>query len=412
MLTAPSRSVKLRREMMPTATTLALIESNLCSPSGFWGCDTSAQLAIKLAEKFKQAASGVRPGDALAAAFDVLVSVEYFVRGQADETGRPIASYHSCPHMGKDLAFGVPNCCLPCLSTGLLENLKGSKPQSAILGQTNSGCLARMIECLLRSKNSRTRVLCGREPADILILVEDQLAVLGEIKSGPLCPFGFLALDAATASVRVHSTGLSVKPGHSEFAMLAFAVESHHAVKIPIKAGKGVVGRQAVCSILEQLLAADGSVKLFLHWQQCRNEYHLAGSSTPTKHTRSRFYWATAGCGGPSQSEAPRWPRKQTVSDGKTSVGMDRTDDIKKAAYQMLALRSWHNQTCADSAIVFTGLFSNFPAVRHSEYIKIIESHFVMQPDSSSTPRRLVDVVYSFPDARTSDSRLKTLFTL
>ena len=160
----------------------------------------------------------------------------------------------------------------------------------------------------------------------------------------PNCP---LALDGATASFRVHSTGLPVKPGHSEFAMLAFDVESHHAVKIPIKTGKGVVDRQAVCSILEQLLAADGSVELFLHWQQCRNEYHSAGSSTPTKHARSRFYWATAGCGGPSQGEAPRWPRKQTVSDGKTSVGMDRTRALTCACPQRAPAES--RQTGATS---------------------------------------------------------------
>ena len=34
------------------------------------------------------------------------------------------------------------------------------------------------------------------------------------------------------------------------------------------------------------------------------------------------------------------WPNKQTISDGKTSAGIDRTDDIKKGIYQTMKIGS------------------------------------------------------------------------
>ncbi|MGV0005387.1 MAG: hypothetical protein ACNYPG_01955 [Candidatus Porifericomitaceae bacterium WSBS_2022_MAG_OTU9] len=69
----------------------------------------------------------------------------------------------------------------------------------------------------------------------------------------------------------------------------------------------------------------------------------------------------------PQNSKNARWIfPKETISDSKTSAGMDRTDDIKKGIYQVLKIGAKH----ASDLNIRTALISNLPAYRHGgEYV-------------------------------------------
>ena len=89
------------------------------------------------------------------------------------------------------------------------------------------------------------------------------------------------------------------------------------------------------------------------------------------------IYWLTNACGQP----VPRpehWPARnsgegfESVSDGKSSMGMDRTDDIKKGIYQVLKLGA--SAKPKSGITVKTALLSNIHAVRHYDaYLKDLQ---------------------------------------
>jgi hypothetical protein len=107
--------------------------------------------------------------------------------------------------------------------------------------------------------------------------------------------------------------------------------------------------------------------KYFSYWKKAYEAYS-------SKDRTCSLFWLTNGCGQPT----PRpddWPARrgtgyESVSDGKTSVGMDRTDDIKKAIYQVLKLGSEYKPY---DERVKTGIISNIHAVRHyDEYLQSV----------------------------------------
>ncbi len=52
------------------------------------------------------------------------------------------------------------------------------------------------------------------------------------------------------------------------------------------------------------------------------------------------MYYLANASGSPPKIAKDRdgWPKKESISDSKTSAGMDRTDDIKKGIYQSLKI--------------------------------------------------------------------------
>ena len=83
------------------------------------------------------------------------------------------------------------------------------------------------------------------------------------------------------------------------------------------------------------------------------------------------LYWLTNACGNPIPMPVD-WPQRagtgyESVSDSKTSAGMDRTDDIKKGIYQVLKIGAEYKTTHAN---IKTAIISNLPALRHyDEYL-------------------------------------------
>lgn len=117
------------------------------------------------------------------------------------------------------------------------------------------------------------------------------------------------------------------------------------------------------------LLALLDETDFFNHYFQFWQAAFVAYS----ERQPSPIYWLTNGCGQPIPRPTD-WPNRgsgsgyETVSDSKTSVGLDRTDDIKKAVYQVLKLgvmcKPCHTYQ------VKVGILSNIHAARHyDEYV-------------------------------------------
>ncbi|MCC5916427.1 MAG: hypothetical protein JJU02_03775 [Cryomorphaceae bacterium] len=83
------------------------------------------------------------------------------------------------------------------------------------------------------------------------------------------------------------------------------------------------------------------------------------------KNRNSSLYYLANASGGPPKVAKMRdkWPQSESISDSKTSAGMDRTDDIKKGIYQVLKLGVLNK----DKDNIETALISNLPAYRHGK---------------------------------------------
>ena len=138
------------------------------------------------------------------------------------------------------------------------------------------------------------------------------------------------------------------------------------------------------------------------------------------------IYWLTNGCGQP----VPRpgdWPRRtgsgyESVSDAKTSVGMDRTDDIKKATYQVLKLGAAGKPSIQYNYKV--GIVSNIHAARHfDEYLNSFKDIIWTREKTGNVSTvgelapetalfNLFDGIVTLTDVLARDQWIKQVFTI
>ena len=140
-----------------------------------------------------------------------------------------------------------------------------------------------------------------------------------------------------------------------------------------------------------------------------------------TKNTADPRIWFTAGCGRP-RNPGEGWPTDAAgkplgaISDGKTSVGMDRTDDIKKSTFQVLKLGVEHRGHLESSSWqIGIGLLGNLPAARHyADYLASYEEIAWSRTPTDDAPRQwanLFDAVASFTESRFRAPFLSGLLT-
>ena len=103
-------------------------------------------------------------------------------------------------------------------------------------------------------------------------------------------------------------------------------------------------------------------------------DYWMASfESYCTKDDSTNIFWLTNACGKPSNLPDDWTGGVTCISDEKTSVGMDRTDDIKKGIYQVLKLGAEGKlkNTGWDCKV---GIISNIHPARHfNVYLKPIK---------------------------------------
>ncbi|PKP18480.1 MAG: hypothetical protein CVU07_01930 [Bacteroidetes bacterium HGW-Bacteroidetes-23] len=170
---------------------------------------------------------------------------------------------------------------------------------------------------------------------------------------------------------------------HSQVNALQSALYLHSNDTIPL----GCVGDElwpfkAVSDFFTSSGNQDSANKYIESWIEIRSAYI-------EKNKDSLLYFVSNASGHPPRvaRDLFGWPAKESISDSKTSAGLDRTDDIKKGIYQSFKLgvevaRAFPNR------VVKTAIISNLPAYRHGE--EYIEPFY--------------DVVWGFESSFTNDS--------
>jgi hypothetical protein len=96
-------------------------------------------------------------------------------------------------------------------------------------------------------------------------------------------------------------------------------------------------------------------------WARVREAYKAKNREDP-------LYYVANASGHPPKVAKDEfdWPKNESISDSKTSAGLDRTDDIKKGVYQTFKLGIESSLQFPDEDIK-TAIISNLPAYRHGE---------------------------------------------
>ena len=98
------------------------------------------------------------------------------------------------------------------------------------------------------------------------------------------------------------------------------------------------------------------------------------------------------------------WPKSkggdgsgfESISDSKTSVGMDRTDDIKKGIYQVLKLGS-KGKPVSSRWNFKVGIISNIHAARHFEEYLVSLKNLVWTYDTTGKAMKAGDLNREHP---------------
>lgn len=283
--------------------------------------------------------------------FDLCMSLAFI-----DSTSGIEKYIETCPSCPEDYNahLGFINLCSPCYeknSTWTFQ--KAAKPQSGALGKLSSEMILKFIEILFDDFN-HVFTIGGTEVADALIEHKEGFIILAEVKSAPLLTFPLL-LKVNQPSNSKHTKVILT---NSQFRELDSAIYLHDKSYIPL--GKAKVENWPFKPFADYLDNKNNSLALnaaFEIWKKTKIAY-------TNKDKTSKLYYLANASGSPPTSarDTDNWPPGESISDSKTSAGMDRTDDIKKAIYQVLKIGSKYKHQNVKTAII-----SNLPALRHNE---------------------------------------------
>ena len=327
-----------------------------------------ANLLIERAHGYA-AASATDFGLSLAAAFDLFVAIAYYA--VVTNTG-----WLYCPKMPPLLIYNFgANACSRCLLTGEFHYHPASKPPSGAIGKITRRLLCVFLTCLFERNNSSIKVYIASEPVDVIVYDEAAGAVLlAEAKAGPLTVLPLASLteqqtqndESADVIPRPHAstdnTALTSAPLSIMLPVANLASKTGWDIKLLPLSPLNQTDRQTWAREEVRRVLVDNEANLQSYFQFWARAYAAYGNER--KDPIDAVFWLTGACGAPKPKPA-HWPEGKTVSDAKTTVGMDRTDDIKKATYQVLKIATAAKPRT--SYHVKTALISNIHAVRHYE---------------------------------------------
>lgn len=282
--------------------------------------------------------------------FDLIMSLAYIDATSGIE--RYIETCRSVPN-GYNAHLGFINLCSPCYEQkNQWIYQKAAKPQSGALGKLSSEVVLRFIKTLFPQFNSVLSV-GGTESADAIIKHDNGTIILAEVKSAPLITYP--VIFNLPIIQNDHET---VTLTSSQLRECESALYLHENISISLGKVKGELWpfKQAIDFITSE----DNNAlteKIISTWLQAKNAYK-------SKDRNNKFYYLANASGSPPviAKSRDKWPKTESISDSKTSAGMDRTDDIKKGIYQALKIGVNYNK-----AEIKTALISNLPAYRHGE---------------------------------------------
>ena len=314
-------------------------------------------------------------GLSLAASFDLYTAVEYYKR---------IANrgWLYCPRDEPLLIYPFTNVCPRCVLSGDFHYHQSNKPESGAIGTITRRLLCVFLKQFFERQGKSLHVRMAAEPVDVIIYDEnEQTALLAEVKAAPLTTLP-LAVHCEKMTDRT-SEGSSIELPHTSSDNPSITRSLLHIV-LPHSDGQGEpyelvsLGTPGTHDLkewfyvqLERLFGEDDNLfrRYFQFWMRAYQAYNK--SEREKNAALDAVYWYTNACGQPVP-RPPHWPGRpngtgyQSISDGKSSVGMDRTDDIKKGIYQVLKIAT-ANKPKAEKWSVKTALISNIHAIRHYE---------------------------------------------
>ncbi len=287
-------------------------------------------------------------------AFDLCMSLAYIDSTSGLE--KHMQTCPSCPD-GFNGHIGFINLCSPCYEkSNIWQYQKAAKPQSGALGKLSSEMILKFVEIIF-DEFKEVYSIGGTEVADAKLIDNEDRIILAEVKSAPLLTFPLIL--KSNIEDKEHISGNLTS---SQFRELESAIYMHNQLYIPLGQIKSEYWPfKQVADFLENESNSNDIEKMLEIWTEAKRAYSQKDRDS------SYFYLANASGGPPKiAKERDNWPSKESISDSKTSAGMDRTDDIKKGIYQSLKLgvSNYKNRN------IETALISNLPALRHgSEYV-------------------------------------------
>lgn len=308
-------------------------------------------------------------GLSLAAAFDLFVAISYYA--VVTNTG-----WLYCPQTSPLLIYNFgANACSRCLLAGEFHYHPASKPPSGAIGRITRRLLCVFLACLFERNDKSIKVYIASEPVDVIVYDEAAKTVLlAEAKAGPLSVLPLAAVtetqtqndEAGNVVFRPHVGTDNTSLASASLSIMLPIADSTDGTDWNVKllplspinnSDRPAWAREQVRRVL-----VDDEVNLRVYFQFWLRAYAAYGNER--KDPIDTVFWLTGACGAPKPKPA-HWPEGKTVSDSKTTVGMDRTDDIKKATYQVLKIATAAKPRT--SYFVKTALISNIHAVRHYE---------------------------------------------
>ncbi len=308
------------------------------------------------------AASELPLSERLAAAFDLIVASKFYQYVEPEE-------WLWCGHFGKDF-YPILNVCPGCVLANRFVHTKGHKPGSGQIGPTTALAFREIVAAYFDLTGKTDCFVCNAsEPIDLAVVdTREQVLFIAEVKAAPLFtpplvrPHTTHSMQTQRTMPLNHSLGVARGLHNAEVSLFIPSLDG--PVEIPIDTGAVDCGVSLDRSLSDTVtrdpaIAAD----FFRTWSAMWRAYCVKDSS-------NLLYWFCGACGRP-KNPGEGWPReangrlKGSISDGKTSVGIDRTDDIKKATFQALKLGVENRQKDSSPWRLLIGLASNLHAARH-----------------------------------------------
>ena len=356
-------------------------------------------------------------GMRLAALFDLFVSCQYY-NGLANK------GWTYCPNEPQMLLYAYTNICPRCLGHHEYVFTKANKPESGQIGMATTEILCEMLISYFKFKGRDIEIHKASEPIDVIIYERAiRLMIISEVKAAPLLtiplsiPYEKITEEIDGELVNVNHNLCDNPFLHNSQPLLFFPatdcnVERLFQLRIDWNySDPFFIAIKELCLVNKDFLTF-----YFNFWEEAYKAYRDKEKSNP-------IFWLTNACGLPTP-RPDNWPKRrsggyETVSDAKTSVGMDRTDDIKKGIYQVLKLGAEYKPKYLN---IKTALISNIHAVRHhDEYLKCIKD-IIWTIDESRKIRswseinpdaplyNLFDGIISFTESDIRDAEVTRLF--
>lgn len=289
--------------------------------------------------------------------FDIMMSAAYL-----DATSGLEKNIEACNNAPDDYNahLGFINLCSPCFcNVNQWVYQKATKPKSGLLGKLSSEVILKFIEGLY-TELEKVTVVGGTEIVDAILTHRNGMTIFAEVKSAPLLTFPFI-FKVHHSCINGEHQPLTITNSQLRDCYSAIYLHNNHYIEL------GKVGEKSwpFKPLVDFLINPLNTTKIYAYieiWVQAKIAYE-------TKDRNKKMYFLANACGNPPKIAIERdgWPKSSTISDSKTSAGMDRTDDIKKSVYQSLKIGNF----IKNNPEWKTAIISNLPAYRHgNQYLE------------------------------------------